>query len=101
VESGEQAARLLQIHWQMGAPQGVVLAVPVPGEHGIPLADVEAHIQEAVRTAAQKNLSGAQLTPFLLKHLATASGQRTLHANLALLENNAAMAARISAKLSI
>jgi pseudouridine-5'-phosphate glycosidase len=54
-------------------------------------------VKAAVRAAEEEGLRGKEVTPFLLDHLATESAGRTLAVNLALLEDNARVAARIAA----
>jgi pseudouridine-5'-phosphate glycosidase len=46
--------------------------------------------------ARAEGISGKALTPFLLACLAEETGGRSLEANLALLEDNAALAARVA-----
>ena len=53
-------------------------------------------VESALRVAAERGIRGKSVTPFLLEHIAVESGGRTLEANLALLEHNARVAARIA-----
>jgi pseudouridine-5'-phosphate glycosidase len=54
---------------------------------------------ESLKAAAQKKIKGKELTPFLLSQMAERSEGRTLAANIALLENNAKVAAQIAAAM--
>ncbi len=53
-------------------------------------------ILESLKEAEQKQIAGRDVTPFLLSRMSEASGGATLHANVALLENNARVAAEIA-----
>jgi pseudouridine-5'-phosphate glycosidase len=61
---------------------------------------MEESLTEALSVAASRGVSGRELTPFLLAHMSWRSGGATLRANLALLENNARVAADIAVALS-
>ncbi len=88
-------AAALKMHWDaLEAPTGVVLGVPPPSP--LPRAELEGAIDGAVREAARRKLPGKEVTPFLLASLGAATKGRTHAANLALLENNARVAAEIS-----
>lgn len=97
VESPAEAAAVLRAQRNMGLAQGVVLSNPVSS--GIARADFEAARAQAQREAEAQGVSGARSTPFLLSALARLSGGGTLEANTRLLEENAALAARVAAAL--
>ena len=59
---------------------------------------MEESLAEAISEAERRNVAGRELTPFLLSHLAAQTGGATLRANIALLENNARVAAEIAGK---
>jgi pseudouridine-5'-phosphate glycosidase len=61
---------------------------------------VEALIAEALMAAEVKGLRGKAVTPFLLSHLSELSGGQTLQVNMALLQNNAGLAARVASELT-
>jgi len=96
VDSAEEAARLLHAQWDLGMPGGVVVAVPPPVAAALAREEVEALMAEALADAEEGGIAGPDLTPYLLAHLARASGGRTLEANVALLLENAGVAARIA-----
>ena len=91
VESGGEAARLAEAHWQLGG-NGVLLGRP-PDE---PLEDVEPLVEEALAAAAAAGVSGQAVTPFVLAHLHRQSGGRTQAANRALVAQNAHLAGEIA-----
>ncbi len=95
VEDAEGAARALRAHWELlGRREGVLLAVPPPE----PLEgdDAERAIERAEAEVAALGKGGAARTPHVLAAVARATGGRTLRANLALLEENARVAASVA-----
>jgi pseudouridine-5'-phosphate glycosidase len=93
-----QVARILRLHWGLGHPGGLLLAVPPP--QALPRAQVEAALAPALAEAARLRLPGKEVTPFLLAALARATSGATLEANVALLEQNARVAGLVAAALS-
>jgi pseudouridylate synthase len=89
VDGPEETAAVLGAAWATGA-RGVVVAVPPPGE----LEGAEEMVQRAVRELA--GVTGPELTPRLLARVAELSGGRSLDLNVALVVNNARVAARVA-----
>ena len=87
-------------HWEIGMRSAVLVCQPLPVEDELPRKDVDGAIQQARREAHEKGLHGQSLTPFLLQRLTELTGGKSLQANLALLLNNARLAARIAAEFS-
>ena len=54
------------------------------------------HINEALYAAKEKNISGKEVTPFLLKYIAEHTNGESLGANIALIKHNAKAGAEIS-----
>ena len=99
VETPAQAARLLRSHWELGSTSAALICVPCPESDSLPRDDVELAIQQAEREAEDKGVRGPALSPFLLTRLAELTNGRALKANLALLRNNARVAAEIALAL--
>lgn len=99
VESAEQAAWLIRAHLRLER-SGMLLGSPVPVESEIDTETVQEWIDIALAEAGERGVRGYALTPFLLSTLGERSGGQTLRANLALLENNAKVAAEIASALS-
>lgn len=96
VDSPEEAAAVMRAHWALDPGGGILFVNPVPETAALERAEVEAWIEAALREAATAGVTGKDMTPFLLDRLAALSGGRTLDANVALLEDNARVAARIA-----
>jgi pseudouridine-5'-phosphate glycosidase len=100
VDSVEDAATLCRTHWQgLGAATGILLANPIPAEHALDPSELESAIAEAEALAADHDIAGAAVTPFLLAELARLTEGRTLDANIALLKNNVVLAADVARQL--
>jgi len=84
----------------LGLPGGQLIANPIPTEAEIPPGEIEPIIAKATAEAAQRNITGKDVTPFLLDRLFEMTGGRSLDANLALVLNNAALAAAIAAEIA-
>lgn len=97
VDTPEEAARLLDAHWQLGGA-GVVLAQPLPADAAMDSVAFEAALRQAEAQAREKDVRGPALTPFLLARLAEVTKGQTLQANLALILANATLAAQVSAR---
>ena len=57
---------------------------------------IKTAIDQALIEADEKNISGAEITPFLLKRLHEITGGESVASNVALIKNNAALAAQIA-----
>jgi pseudouridine-5'-phosphate glycosidase len=98
-DSPAEAAEIATAHWQIAGKGGLLVAVPLPVEDAIPAAEVETHIQQAMAEVQEQNITGQAVTPFLLARVSELSGGDSLRANLALLKNNAKVAAEIAQHL--
>jgi pseudouridine-5'-phosphate glycosidase len=96
VKNAAETAALIRTHWGMGLHSGVLVCVPCPEEVSVPAEKVELALRTALQQAESEGVRGKQVTPYLLSRLADLSGGGTLRANLALLRNNARVAAEIA-----
>lgn len=99
VETAEEAAKIVKARDELNLPNAILLTVPVPPEFEIELSELEQILRDSLKLAAEKNISGKEITPFLLAQMAERSAGKTLAANIALLENNARIAAQIAVLL--
>jgi pseudouridine-5'-phosphate glycosidase len=96
VDTPLEAARMIAMHWALGLTSGIVVCNPPPAASSLPRKQVESLIETALKSAEAAGIQGKAVTPFLLDHLAKASGGKTLQTNIALLINNARVAAQIA-----
>ena len=98
-DTPEEVAALFRAQRALGLPCGMLVTVPVPEEYELPIDQMEAAIAQALGEAEAQGIKGKALTPFLLARISELTGEASLRANLALLENNARVAARIAVAL--
>ncbi|MFW6120103.1 MAG: pseudouridine-5'-phosphate glycosidase [Petrotogales bacterium] len=91
---------ILLLKKELGLPGAVLVLNPVPREDEISYEQLNSWIEKAVNSAEKKNITGKELTPFLLTELANYSNGETVKTNISLLKNNARVAARIASKFS-
>lgn len=99
VDSPAQVALLSRTHWALGNTGAMLVVAPVPEESEIPAEEIAEVIEEALLAASAQQISGKAVTPFLLSRIAEKTQGRSLQANLALLKNNARIAAEIAKAL--
>jgi len=87
---------MMQAKWSLGLAGGISIANPIPREHEIPAAKIEGAIDEALREMAARGITGKETTPFILAKVNAITGGESLKANIALVENNARLAAEIA-----
>ncbi len=100
IETAEEAAAIIKARNDLNLKSAILLTVPVPADFEIESSELEKILAEALKLAAEKNISGKEITPFLLTQMSEKSAGKTLRANIALLENNAQIAATIAVSLS-
>jgi len=96
VDTPQEVATVFRTQRALGLPAGLLVGVPVPAGAELPADTMETAIAEALAAAEERGVRGKALTPFLLAEVSQRTGGASLRANLALLENNARVAAKIS-----
>ena len=94
------AAAAISAHWSSGMKSGVVLAAPVPVEDEADPEVINAAINEGLAAAAAQGVAGSGTTPFLLAHIVESTGGASLETNIALVKNNAAVAAKVAVEFA-
>jgi pseudouridine-5'-phosphate glycosidase len=96
VESPADVANIFRTQRALGIESALLVVVPVPARFEVPAEELQVVLTTALEDAEWKGITGPALTPFLLSQMAERSGGATLQANIALLENNARVAAEIA-----
>jgi pseudouridylate synthase len=96
VDTPTAAAAAVVAHLALPGAGGMLLVQPPPAEVALDADEVEGWIAQALKVAAAEGVQGAAVTPYLLAHVAQASGGRTQRANIGLIVNNARTAARVA-----
>jgi pseudouridine-5'-phosphate glycosidase len=99
-DSAGEIANIFHAQQKLGIERALLVTVPVPNDFEVPAGDLEAALNAALENADRQMITGRELTPFLLTQMAQQSAGATLRANIALLENNARVAAEIAKSLA-
>lgn len=95
----EEIAETVRAARALRRPAATLVVQAPPPAHALGAEEVEAAIRGALERAGSERVTGAGVTPFLLSEVERRTGGRSLGANLALLEENARLAARIAVEL--
>ena len=100
VDSAQEMAAIFAARRQLQTNSALLLTVPVPSASEVPFDQLQSALEEALTAAQNAHIKGRELTPYLLSSMTRASGGATLKANIALLENNARIAADVALALT-
>jgi len=92
----EEIAAILKTKWKLGLNGAALIANPVPADQEIASDEMEVYIKKALRTMKEKNITGKEVTPFLLKYIAEHTNGESLETNIALIKHNAKIGAGIA-----
>src|SRR5579872_736543 len=95
VDDVDILAAIARTQWACGL-HGIVVGCPIPEEYAMDAGPLEAATEEALQLARAQGIRGSETTPFLLSHVAQATGGESVEANKALLINNARWSARFA-----
>jgi pseudouridine-5'-phosphate glycosidase len=84
----------------LGSASGILVANPIPEADALPADEIEARIAAACREAEAAGVAQKDVTPYLLDRINTLTGGQSLKANIALVKNNVAVAAKIAVALT-
>lgn len=96
LDTASEIAALLDTKWKLGLTGSVLIANPVPAEQEIAADEMEIHILQALNAAKEKNISGKNVTPFILQYIAQHTNGESLEANIALIKHNAKVGAEVA-----
>ena len=99
-DSPLEIAQRIMAKWELGLGGGVVIANPVPEADAMDQAAIDRAIEVALAEAARGGVKGKEVTPFLLARVKDLTGGESLESNIALVLNNARLAARVAAEYS-
>ncbi|KQS98183.1 MULTISPECIES: pseudouridine-5'-phosphate glycosidase [unclassified Rhizobium] len=85
----------------LGVDGGMLIANPVPEESEIPREEMEIYITRALDNADRDEITGKAVTPYLLDNIFGLTDGRSLETNIALVENNARLAAEIAVAMTV
>src|SRR5215831_3906500 len=100
-DSPAEVANIFRTQSDLEMQSALLVTVPVPPESEVENSLLGRVLDEALREAAAKQITGRDVTPFLLACMSERSSGATLRANIALLENNVRVAAQIARALYV
>lgn len=99
MHSPKAVAAMLNTKWDLGLKGGAIIANPVPEADAMDPDIIDNIIEKALKEASEQGISGKAVTPFLLNRVKELSEGHSLVTNIALVRNNARVAARIACEL--
>ncbi|WP_367714936.1 pseudouridine-5'-phosphate glycosidase [Nitratireductor sp. GISD-1A_MAKvit] len=100
LDTAEAIARFQATRTALGIDGGMLIANPVPADEEIDADTMAEHIARAQKEALDRGVSGKDVTPFLLARILELTDGASLVTNIALVKNNARLAARIATALT-
>jgi pseudouridine-5'-phosphate glycosidase len=101
VETIKELAEIVRANDALGRNGGILACVPVPKKDGLLKSFMDEVTATALKDANNQGITGAAVTPYVLKFIANATQDASVKANLSLAENNALTAAQLAVELSI
>ena len=96
LDTPTEIAQVMQCQWQLGLTGGIVVANPIPERFELRRGEIDGAIERALDEARARDVSGSALTPFLLTRLNALTSGDSLDSNVALVLNNAKVAAEVA-----
>jgi pseudouridine-5'-phosphate glycosidase len=100
LDTAAEIARAHVLRGQIGLPGGQLIANPIPTEAEIDAETLAPIIAQATAEAEAQGVTGKGVTPFLLSRIFELTEGRSLEANIALVLNNARLAAKIASEIT-
>lgn len=96
LENAMMAAKTMKAKWDLGLKGGLVIANPVPQAYEMDHELIKAAIEDALKACETLNITGKDITPFLLGKIKDVTGGSSLKTNIELVYNNARVGADIA-----
>ena len=96
MDDAAQIAAAQRMRTALGLPGGQLIANPIPAEDEIPQAVINPIIEQALAESVAQGIAAKSVTPFLLQRIFELTDGTSLTANIALVHNNARLAAAIA-----
>ena len=96
IDSALEIAEILKTKWNLSINGGVLVANPIPIAFELETSIMNGAINQAIIDADNENITGKEITPYLLSKVNEITQGKSLDANIKLIQNNAALAAKIA-----
>jgi pseudouridine-5'-phosphate glycosidase len=90
----------MKTKWDLNLDGGIVVANPIPKQHEAQKDNIDKAIEVALSEADKNGITGKAVTPYLLGKVKEITAGESLAANIALVRNNALLAAQIAVEYS-
>jgi len=100
VDTASDIAEIISTKWGLSINGGVLVTNPIPKEFELKSDYMNKSINEAVNEANNNKITGKEITPYLLSKVNEITKGKSLDANIKLIKNNAALAAKIAISFS-
>jgi pseudouridylate synthase len=98
--SPAEIAAIARSHWELGLHSAILVCVPPPADVAMDASEVDEVLEKALHQSKVEGITRGRLTPYLLDKMSVLTHGKSLQTNLALLRNNATLAAEIAVQLS-
>ena len=99
-DSPQECAKIMKTKWDLNLDGGIVVANPIPKQHEAQKDNIDKAIEVALSEADKNGITGKAVTPYLLGKVKEITAGESLAANIALVRNNALLAAQIAVEYS-
>ena len=96
VDSAFDISEILKTKWRLSIEGGVLVTNPIPKKFELELVMMNKAINEAIIKANKEKITGKEITPYLLSKVNEITQGKSLNANIKLIQNNSALAAKIA-----
>lgn len=96
IDSALEIAEILKTKWSLSIDGGVLVTNPIPVAFELESSMMNEAINEAIIEANNENISGKEITPYLLSKVNELTEGKSLDANIKLIQNNANLASKIA-----
>ncbi len=96
IDSALEIAEILKTKWSLSIDGGVLVTNPIPVAFELESSIMNEAINEAINEANNENISGKEITPYLLSKVNELTEGKSLDANIKLIQNNANLASKIA-----
>ena len=99
IDTASDIAKVWIKQKDLGLTTGLLVANPIPKKYEIPAEIIEEQIVIALNEVSELNISGKEITPFLLQRLFELTEGNSLFTNIELVKNNVILGCEISREL--
>jgi len=96
IDTVKQIAKIYKLNRELGFTNGMLIANPIPQKYEIPFDEMDKFITIAIKEVEKKEITGQNVTPFLLRKMVELTEGKSLAANVKLVENNVRLACEIA-----